>query len=224
MRVAEIFSSISGEVGTAILQGEPCTFVRFFGCPVACDYCDTPESWYEGGVFSSNFSNMAKEEIVAEILNIGNKKVIVTGGEPVIQSEFEEFLDLLWETREIENVVVETSGIPVPFDIRKRNDFKIRWAVDYKLPSAKSKYPNLNKFDFCSLWFVDMVKFLIFTRKDLIEAIEKCKEISEFVPEVPVFVFAPANPEFTRLIITTAKEAGIDIVINVQIHKILNIA
>ncbi|MDF1532664.1 MAG: 7-carboxy-7-deazaguanine synthase QueE, partial [ANME-2 cluster archaeon] len=39
--LGEIFNSIQGE---GIFTGMRQVFVRFQGCPLHCDYCDTPQS------------------------------------------------------------------------------------------------------------------------------------------------------------------------------------
>jgi len=225
MRIAEIFESISGEVGTTIRQGEPCTFVRFFGCPVQCVYCDTQESW--------NITEDARpihytvKQIIKEVKCIGNQNIIITGGEPVIQKGFEDLLLAMWKDDWIKKIVIETSGIPPLFDSRNTQgrNFKIVWAVDYKLPSAKSSYPELNKFPYQYLKEHDLIKFLIFTEEDLKEAIDVCEQFNAlFAYDCPKLVFAPGDKKLTKLILASAKQAGVEIIINVQIHKILNIA
>jgi len=40
-RILDIFASRQGE---GICVGDPHTFIRFGGCNVVCNYCDTPES------------------------------------------------------------------------------------------------------------------------------------------------------------------------------------
>ena len=39
----EVFASIQGE---GLYVGEPQVFVRLFGCPLRCRWCDTPGSWH----------------------------------------------------------------------------------------------------------------------------------------------------------------------------------
>jgi 7-carboxy-7-deazaguanine synthase len=205
-----------------------CTFVRFFGCPVKCEYCDTPESWKEDTLFKKEFPSFEEktiEEILKTILELGNRNVIITGGEPVIQPDFEKFLIALNKEPKITNIVIETSGIPIPFELNKRDEHspRVSWAVDYKLPSAKSNYPYLNLFKYEELSLLDFVKFLIFTKKDLTEALQKCKEIKAKNSLPPNFVFTPGDPVLINDILATAKEEGVEIIINVQIHKVLGI-
>ncbi len=219
MKIIDIFESISGEVGTTIRQGELCTFIRFFGCPIFCADCDTPESWNPATVYLE----FTPYQIIDQIEAIGNPNVIVTGGEPLLQKDIEEFLSELSERDFVENIVIETAGICPSFPIYQWDN--VSWAVDYKLPSAKSTFPALNTFPFKYLDENGLIKFLIKTEEDLSLAIEKCQELNkEFKYNVPTFVFSPMDNKGVDKILTATKEAGIEAILNVQIHKILNIA
>ena len=57
MRVTEIFQSIQGESTHA---GKPCVFVRFTGCDLRCQYCDTAYAFHGG-------TEMTREEILQRI-------------------------------------------------------------------------------------------------------------------------------------------------------------
>lgn len=71
LRTAEIFESIQGE---GVLSGRWCTFVRFQGCSVGCEWCDTKYTWdFKGG------TPMTLEEIAA---SVRTRHVVLTGGEP----------------------------------------------------------------------------------------------------------------------------------------------
>ncbi|MBI2895273.1 MAG: radical SAM protein [Deltaproteobacteria bacterium] len=75
--VAEIFSSIQGE---SSLQGLPCSFVRFAGCGLRCDWCDTKYAFDGGEVLSAR-------AILARVASSGLPLVCLTGGEPLDQAE-----------------------------------------------------------------------------------------------------------------------------------------
>jgi 7-carboxy-7-deazaguanine synthase len=222
MEVIDLFTSISGEVGVTIKQGEQCTFIRFFGCPVACTYCDTPESWKPG----SKFKDYSVKEIVRAIEDKGFPKVIVTGGEPLMQKDIAEFLAMLAVSEHIDEIVVETAGVMPPFSVRVNegsDEDKISYAVDYKLPSAKSAYPGNNMFPYQCLGVYDLIKFLIFTEEDLTLSIEYVENyIALGLDENPVFVFTPAGVS-TMVFMETLLKAKLPIIVNVQIHKILGV-
>lgn len=224
MEIVEIFASISGEVGTTIKQGELCTFIRFYGCPVGCVYCDTPESW--SPAFS--YLDMSIDEILLEVRKLGNSKIVITGGEPIIQKDFQLFLDVLTGMDMIDAVTIETSGIyPKHIEIHPKNYLqeKVNFAVDYKLPSSESKYALLNKFPYEKLQSEDLIKFLIFRKIDLSMAIAKCKELMSLgLDELPVFVFTVGPDIKAQLVYDQIKLHSIPAVFNVQIHKILGFA
>ncbi|HEY8297441.1 MAG TPA: 7-carboxy-7-deazaguanine synthase QueE [Candidatus Baltobacteraceae bacterium] len=98
LQLAEIFYSIQGE-GT--YSGTPAVFVRLAGCNLACDFCDTD---YSLKFFAS------VSEVVARVRAIGGAcpMVILTGGEPLAQSET---LDLIGALRDDgRRVHIESNG------------------------------------------------------------------------------------------------------------------
>jgi 7-carboxy-7-deazaguanine synthase len=85
LQLAEIFYSIQGE-GT--WTGTPAVFVRLAGCNLACDFCDTDYS----------LKRLATvDDVVAEVRAAGGDcpTVILTGGEPLAQSETPTLVDAL---------------------------------------------------------------------------------------------------------------------------------
>lgn len=72
-RVNEIFYSLQGE---GVWTGTPAVFVRFSGCNLRCDFCDTTHEC---------FSLMSLDEIMAEVTSHPALTVILTGGEPSLQ-------------------------------------------------------------------------------------------------------------------------------------------
>jgi 7-carboxy-7-deazaguanine synthase len=116
MRVTEIFFSIQGE-GTR--AGLPCVFVRFTGCDLRCNYCDTAYA-FTGG------REATREEILAEVARHPCRLVLLTGGEPMLQKELPELArDLLGRGYE---VTIETHGQapldPLPDEVVRIADVK----------------------------------------------------------------------------------------------------
>ena len=101
--INEIFKSIQGE---GSLAGSPATFIRFAGCNLKCPFCDTQHE---------KVNIVADEQdILREIA--GSAMVVLTGGEPTIQSDFLELMQFLTgRTRGI-TIAVETNGSN-PYDI-----------------------------------------------------------------------------------------------------------
>ena len=76
MRVAEIYRSVQGE---GFLSGVESAFVRASGCNLRCWYCDTPfTSWTPEG------DDLAVEEILSRVVELGASHVVLTGGEPML--------------------------------------------------------------------------------------------------------------------------------------------
>ena len=82
-RLRKIFSSIQGEGRNT---GRPATFIRFAGCNLNCPWCDTRKHTKEMLTIS---------EIMMQVRKLGNRSVIVTGGETTIVIGLGELLSAL---------------------------------------------------------------------------------------------------------------------------------
>ncbi len=87
--IMEVFASIQGE---GLFVGELQVFLRLAGCPLRCNYCDTPESWDalktaapESSKLRSPFQATCS---IAEVELGEPRTVSVTGGEPLLWPEF----------------------------------------------------------------------------------------------------------------------------------------
>jgi organic radical activating enzyme len=90
----EIFASVQGEGPSA---GMPCTFLRLSRCNLACVWCDTAYTWHfagderphrDGVEFdrAANQLTLGEEEVAARITALGQKRLVITGGEPLLQA------------------------------------------------------------------------------------------------------------------------------------------
>lgn len=100
MLISEIFKSISGEAAQA---GYPAIFIRAFGCPLRCRYCDSLYS-----VEGQDYDVMSVDEIVKIVDDLDCRRVVFTGGEPLIQKDAFELVTKLVEHDH--TVEIETSG------------------------------------------------------------------------------------------------------------------
>lgn len=118
----EVFLSVNGESSSA---GLPTIFVRLWGCPLRCAYCDQPQP-------KSSKKRVSVERLVDLVRAMKCPRVCVTGGEPLAQEETYSFIyELL--TLDFE-VSVETSGC-VPIEpVGYRRSF--RYVMDLKCPSS----------------------------------------------------------------------------------------
>jgi len=116
--VSETFVSIQGE-GASL--GAPAAFLRLGRCNLKCSFCDTPYSWDESRFdLSEELTERSLESLVDWVLEASPGRLIVTGGEPLIQhrplalflSALDERRAERGEAREI--VEVETNGTIEP--------------------------------------------------------------------------------------------------------------
>ena len=116
---AEIFASLQGEGPS---QGRPCAFVRLSRCNLACVWCDTAYTWrFEGDnrphraeltyERKANQVTLDEEEAARRIAALGQPRLVVTGGEPLLQaSAVARMLAFLPDMR----VEIETNGTVAP--------------------------------------------------------------------------------------------------------------
>lgn len=74
--VMEAFYTIQGE-GT--FSGHPAYFIRLGGCDVGCVWCDVKDSWE-----AAKWPALTVEDIVAAAKQYPCRKVVITGGEPLM--------------------------------------------------------------------------------------------------------------------------------------------
>jgi organic radical activating enzyme len=122
-RIGEIFLSIQGE---GLYLGRKQAFVRFFGCNMACKFCDTKQS---------RFSQYTARQIAQKIGQYSSfDSVSITGGEPLLQAAFlQELLKLLKQQQQ--KIYLETNGTLVE-ELRSIIDCVDIVAMDFKLPSS----------------------------------------------------------------------------------------
>ncbi len=122
----EIFASLQGEGPSA---GKPVAFVRLSRCNLACVWCDTAYTWHfegdnrphrAGETFDrkANQVTLSPEEVARRIAELRQSRLVITGGEPLLQSS--QLADMLEHLPDMA-VEVETNGTVDPvarFDVR----------------------------------------------------------------------------------------------------------
>ena len=94
-KINEIFYSLQGE---GYYTGTPSVFIRFSGCNLSCNFCDTQ---HQMGKW------MTDEAIIASVKEFPATHIVLTGGEPSLFID-EAFIDLLHEAGYY--VQIETNG------------------------------------------------------------------------------------------------------------------
>lgn len=161
-KIAETFLSINGE-GTK--AGQLSFFIRFAGCNLSCDYCDT--KWANAPGVPCR--NMTEAELYGLVKESGAQNVTVTGGEPMIHQDIAVLLDFLCRDPAL-YVEVETNG-SVPLESFLQQPIRPSYTVDYKLSkSGMEQYMHTENFAYLDKR--DTVKFVCGSGADLRRAEE----------------------------------------------------
>jgi 7-carboxy-7-deazaguanine synthase len=123
----EIFASLQGEGPSA---GRPSLFLRLSRCNLACVWCDTAYTWNFAGRAAgetrphrdgttyeraANQLTLPEAEVAARLLALPGDRLVVTGGEPLLQAPaLARLLALLRAERPGLHVEVETNGTVAP--------------------------------------------------------------------------------------------------------------
>ena len=209
-RLAEHFISINGEGRCA---GELALFLRFAGCNLRCDWCDT--AWACGKDAPCELTGMPRlMNIAVDAVREGVRNVTLTGGEPLLQENIGALIHGLGRKLGL-RVEIETNGaVPLtPF-----LDCGGVFTMDYKLPSSKMERHMCTE-NFALLHEWDCVKFVCGSRQDVFRA----KEIAEqFRPQCPLYL----SPVFGRIdpaeIVDIMKEQKMgNFRLQLQLHKFI---
>ncbi len=115
----ELFASLQGEGPS---MGRPVAFVRLSRCNLACTWCDTAYTWrFEGDnrphrdglafARTSNQMTLDEADVAARIMALGQDRLVITGGEPLLQGAALARMVSLLEGMTVE---IETNGTVAP--------------------------------------------------------------------------------------------------------------
>lgn len=129
LRVCELFSSLQGE-GASL--GQPAVFLRLGDCNLNCNFCDTRYSWdWQNYARREELTERDVGELAAAIRESAPRRLVVTGGEPLLQcAGLEELLQELPDHL----VEIETNGTvqPSPWLLERVT----QWNVSPKLSNS----------------------------------------------------------------------------------------
>ena len=200
-RILEIFVSRQGE---GICVGDPHLFIRFGGCNVVCDYCDTPESIPAGAGQSWTLA-----QVLRQVERIGREEaqaVTLTGGEPLLQVSFLECLipDL---KRKGYKIYLETNGtLPQALE-------RVVEGCDWISMDLKPESAIRREMWEAHRWFLKtggkkiFVKMVLTTATSEEELRRAVTLIAGVRPDIP-FVLQPATPWGTAASIPLARLAS----------------
>ncbi len=222
--VRELFTSIQGE---GIRVGQRQTFIRFYGCNLSCNYCDTPETQKTTGFFyfqDKTFKNPVDDDFLLN--KITEDSIAITGGEPLLQSDF---LSIL--CRKIKALKKETyldTNATLPTELQKVMNYIDIVSLDFKIPSATGMSALWDKHEKCLKIASAKEVFvkMIIDKNALLEEVDKTciiiKSINVNIPLViqPVFgLYIPNILDFQKRALIRLK----DVRIIPQVHKYLGL-
>ncbi|AEG19144.1 MAG: 7-carboxy-7-deazaguanine synthase QueE [Methanobacterium paludis] len=228
--ISEVFSSIQGE-GTLI--GRRQIFVRFSGCNLKCNYCDTSKN--QDPLYGEEISVDELFERVNEIITPDFHSISFTGGEPLLHADFiREFLE-----KHNFKALIETNG-SLPKELAKIVDLIDYASVDIKLPEheASSNWDDLFGCELESIKILrdegintySKVVVMPSTKVDLVGYI--ASRIAREVPDTSnlSMVIQPVSPlglwaDEERKLFRISEKAGeyLDVLVIPQVHKLLKV-
>ena len=243
--VDEIFLSLQGEGGEV---GRPQVFLRMGGCPLRCDYCDTPESWNRKAAYPCVGADETRvrdnpvdpdrldEELAWVAASHGmataGLTLSVTGGEPLAQVEF---LDR-WLPRWPGRVMLETAGL-WPDRLERLLPHLDMVSLDWKLASTVDEGRRLCDGAGCARLFAasgveGWIKLVVTETVGEAEVEQALRALCECAPGVRVFLQpatrvagGPAPPPSGRLLAWMLRfhELPLDLRVLPQVHPVLEI-
>ena len=239
--ISEIFSSIQGE---GIYVGERQVFVRFKGCNLSCDYCDTTEdenskSQAPSSKQISNFKfqdPITVEECVRHINELTkvsdlHHSVSITGGEPLLQVDY---LKELLPKIKIKKFL-ETNGTLFE-NLSEIIDMLDIIAMDIKLPSATGcdSYMKQHAKFLEAAFMKDVFVKIVFSKDSLPKEIDDAADLIASVHNEIPLVLQPVTPHKSMKNKATAEQCLTfqaiakrklkKVLVVPQTHKILGLA
>ena len=211
--LVEIFETVEGE-GTK--AGYPTVFIRLFGCPLRCSWCDTKYSYAPYHATQI----MTIEEICQTVKRFFAQHICLTGGEPLLHGDKSALL--LQELARLDQIVdihVETAGsVPLHPFLRAVTSPKVRYIMDYKLLSSGESHqmhlPNLEV-----LRPQDELKFVIADDDDFALA---CHVLAVYRPvAIPLFSPVWGRMEPKVLVEKILAKPLPQVKVSLQIHKVI---
>lgn len=170
--ISEIFYSVQGE-GTMI--GRPSVFLRLGSCNLHCVWCDTAYTWdWKRYNYEKELEFMSKDDVRDRILHYKCQRLVVTGGEPLLQQNA--LVRLLNDLKERNFYIeIETNGTLQP--IAPLVATIDQWNVSPKLENSENSQENREQGS-CYRLFRSLSSSFF---KYVIQSPEDVKEVDELV-------------------------------------------
>lgn len=203
MKVCELYKSILGESSH---QGLAYIILRFTGCNLRCRYCDTRYAFDQG-------SEITLETLKEKIQALSLKRILLTGGEPMLQPGLTSLM--AWLLEQGYTVALETNGsLPVASVPRGVNKI-----MDIKCPDSGA-FPSFHAANTACLAPGDEIKCVLTSRRDYeFAAKETAKLRRSFAGEI---IFTAATDYIQpRQVAEWLIHDNLPVRFQVQLHKVL---
>lgn len=148
MRLLPVHERFYTWQGEGVHMGVPAFFIRLYGCPVQCPFCDSAGTWHPKYV-PKEIKKMLPSALAHEAKMAGANKVVITGGEPAM-FDLGELCDAIHQRGM--KVHLETSGA-----------FLVKGFIDWMTVSPKRWKEPLSDTVQCA----DELKFIIEEPSDI---------------------------------------------------------
>jgi 7-carboxy-7-deazaguanine synthase len=196
--VSETFASFQGE---GLHQGRSAYFIRLFGCPVHCPWCDSAETWHPEHL-PAQIDRVEPRALVVAAVAARPDFVVITGGEPTIHD-----LRPLTEA-------LAAQGLPV--HLETSGAFRLQGRFDWVTLSPKRWRAPLPE----TVARADEFKLIV----DGPEELDRWRNLLPEHPEGPPIWLHPEwgqrhDPDLLQRIADTVKARGAPYRAGWQIHK-----
>ncbi|MDY6779365.1 MAG: 7-carboxy-7-deazaguanine synthase QueE [Halobacteria archaeon] len=177
MYVNEVFHSVQGE---GRLAGTPSVFMRTSGCNLRCSWCDSAyTSWEPEGEV------MDTEEVIEEVEKYGCEHIVVTGGEPLLQTDLDEFCSSMSD----KHITVETNA--TVYEEVEADLISLSPKLSNSTPDDDSEWAEIHEeerlnFDVIDEWIANydyQLKFVVCDENDLEEIEDILASLREYDDE-----------------------------------------
>ena len=198
------------------LDGPGVRFVVFMqGCPLRCKYCHNPDTWAFDGGKEYSPENLVEKAIKYKEYFGKDGGVTVSGGEPLMQSEFVYEFFSLCKQKGL-NTCLDTSGITLNESVKKLLSVTDRVLLDIKFTSDNDYRNNVGCGIDQPLSFLDYLmqtgisttirQVIVPTLNDSKEQVLRLKEVVDGHSNVDKVELLP----FKKMCMTKYESMGID--------------
>lgn len=196
-----IYETFHAWQGEGVHLGRSAFFIRTYGCPVHCPWCDAAGTWHPDYV-PDNIARVSVEDLVAQAVAARPEFVVITGGEPAIH-DLRPLTDGLLRAR-------------LPSHLETSGGFPLRGTFAWVTVSPKWWKPPLPE----NVARADELKLIV---EDETTIERWLAQLGPLPPERPAWLHPEwsqrANPAVLNAISATVKSRGAPFRAGWQVHR-----